>query len=107
LKDKGPLPEGTWAVRLDQLQTRNQTRWQEFRGYFGRSAWPGGNRSWGDYRVWLHPLGSTNTHGRDKFSIHGGIVPGSAGCIDICGMMPSFVEKFQSHGQDMVLTVKY
>ncbi|WP_158972453.1 RHS repeat domain-containing protein [Paraglaciecola sp. L3A3] len=107
LEDKGPIPEGTWAVRVERFQARNQSGWQEFKGALGGSAWPGGHDSWGDYRVWLEPLGNTNTYGRSGFSIHGGVIPGSAGCIDLCGMMPSFAQRFQSYGQDMVLTVKY
>ncbi|WP_105102097.1 L,D-transpeptidase [Microbulbifer pacificus] len=106
-EDKGPIPEGIWAVRQERLQVRDQSAWQEFKGMFGLGTWPGGHNSWGDYRVWLEPLGNTNTYDRSGFSIHGGVIPGSAGCIDLCGLMPSFVQKFQSYGQDMILTVKY
>ena len=38
---------------------------------------------WGDRFGRLTPDSSTNTHGRDNFNIHGGKIPGSAGCIDI------------------------
>ena len=40
---------------------------------------------WGDWRIRLKPLQTTDTHGRDNFFIHGGDTKGSAGCIDIGG----------------------
>ena len=45
--------------------------------------WSGSEYLWGNSRVWLEPSKETNTYGRDDFSIHGGWVPGSAGCVDI------------------------
>lgn len=40
---------------------------------------------WGDWRITLSPLSTTDTMGRSGFFIHGGSTPGSAGCIDIGG----------------------
>jgi hypothetical protein len=39
---------------------------------------------WGHCRVVLHPFPSTNTYDRGKegFFLHGGVTPGSAGCLD-------------------------
>ena len=107
LEDKGPLPEGNWVVKQDRLQIREQSAWQEFKSKFGGSAWPGGYNSWGNSRVWLEPIGTTNTYGRSGFSIHGGVTPGSAGCIDLTGSMPNFTRTFQSYGRDIRLTVEY
>lgn len=41
-------------------------------------------------RVWLEPSKETNTYGRDKFSIHGGWVAGSAGCINLIASIHCF-----------------
>ena len=40
---------------------------------------------WGDWRVPLHPSAGTNAFGRGGFFLHGGMFPGSAGCIDAGG----------------------
>jgi hypothetical protein len=105
--DAGPIPEGYYVVLQSELQRRPTSTWEVLKQSMGRGTWPGGNRSWGDWRVWLTPASGTNTHGRSGFTIHGGIVPGSAGCIDLCGEMPAFVEMFQQQGHDMILRVQY
>ena len=105
---RGPIPEGDYIARQDRLQQRPTGAWEEFWQLWPRgSAWPGGQRAWGDWRVWLDPLPGTDTLGRSGFSIHGGAVPGSAGCIDLCGGMPSFVDSFRQQGRDMRLRVQY
>ena len=87
LKDTGPIPEGTYVARQSELQRMSPTDWiigwsrllsEDLGG-----KWPGSEYSWGNSRVWLEPSKETNTYGRDDFSIHGGWVPGSAGCIDL------------------------
>ena len=85
-KSTGPIPEGTYVARQEQLQ------FMDLKGLIVGSAvvvkedlggkWPGSYYSWGNSRVWLEPSKETNTYGRDNFSIHGGMWPGSAGCID-------------------------
>ncbi len=105
---RGPIPEGDYIARQGRLQQRPTGAWEEFSQLWPRgSAWPGGQRAWGDWRVWLDPLPGTDTLGRSGFSIHGGAVPGSAGCIDLCGGMPSFVDSFRQQGRDMQLRVQY
>ncbi len=76
-------PEGTYVARQEQLQ------FMDLKGLIVGSAvvvkedsggkWPGSYYSWGNSRVWLEPSKETNTYGRDNFSIHGGMWPGSAG----------------------------
>lgn len=56
---------------------------QKIIGFFGRGEWPGGIRSWGKVRTWIYANEDTKTYGRSGFSIHGGSMPGSAGCIDL------------------------
>ncbi len=40
---------------------------------------------WGDWYVPLNPVPGTEIFGRSGFYLHGGVFPGSAGCIDIGG----------------------
>jgi hypothetical protein len=52
-------------------------------------------------------FGSGLTFGRKDMAIHGGWVPGSAGCIDLTGNMASFAKTFRSLGYDLRLYVDY
>jgi hypothetical protein len=104
-QNAGPIPEGRYYVRQSRLQ--RIAAGQAALGQFGFGAWPGGTRSWGFQRVWLEPLPGTNTFGRGGFTIHGGFVPGSAGCIDLTHSMERFANRFQAAGRDMILTVRY
>ncbi len=76
-------------------------------GLAWKGAWPGAEMSWGEERVWLEPADGTETHGRSGFSIHGGWVAESAGCIDLTGAMAGFAERFKNYGRDMRLFVQY
>ena len=76
--------------------------WQKVKGMAGGGEWPGGQSSWGRYRFWLTPAPSTETLGRDKFSIHGGSSPGSAGCIDLTDHMDEFADLMMALGQDEI-----
>jgi len=108
IKNKGPLPEGTWQVRQDQYQRMPDRNWiDKIMAEIGRTAWPGGESAWGRNRIWLSPETGTEMYGRSGFSIHGGEAPGSAGCIDLTHEMPNFVKKFLEYCNDMMLVVGY
>ncbi|EYF04447.1 tlde1 domain-containing protein [Chondromyces apiculatus] len=108
LADQGPIPEGAWIVRQSEYQSAvDRSLWEKTKNAIGRGNWPGGARSWGLHRVWLHPKPGTETYGRSGFSIHGGSVPGSAGCIDLTDQMEAFVRLFLACGRDLDLTVAY
>lgn len=107
-RNNGPLPEGTWLVRQSQYQTmHDRGLFEQLAAEMGRTAWPGGESSWGRNRIWLQPDAGTDTLGRSGFSIHGGEDPGSAGCIDMTTSMPDFTRRFLDHGQDLILEVSY
>lgn len=107
----GPIPEGTYVARQEQLQ------FMDLKGLVVGTAvvinedwggkWPGSYYSWGGSRVWLEPSKETNTYGRDNFSIHGGMWPGSAGCIDMTGQIGQFTYWLESTGKDLLVYVKY
>ena len=107
LKNKGPLPSGKWLVKQSDYQKMPQRDWMDMiMAEFGRTAWPGGESSWGRHRVWLTPAKGTMTYGRSGFSIHGGDTPGSAGCIDLTHSMGEFANEFLKYGKDLELTVE-
>ncbi len=93
----GPIPEGTYT--LDPKKITHRT---------GVMAWLR-NRTgdWGNYRAPLAPAAGTNTHGRDKFFLHGGQTPGSAGCIDVCKLENQLFPLLQKHKGEVTVIVDY
>jgi hypothetical protein len=82
-KNKGPIPEGTYWIRPDEL-------WE--------NAWykAGSTESWGNYRITIHPFTTTETYKRGGFFIHGGSVPGSIGCVDLTNEIDQFVKDLKT-----------
>ena len=98
-RDTGPIPAGLYWIKPSEL-------WE--------NAWykPGSEEAWGTHRITIHPYRSTDTFCRGGFFIHGGSVPGSAGCIDLTKNMAHFVKDIKaSIGEDtkckIELTVEY
>lgn len=109
-KSTGPIPEGTYVARQEELQfinTRDAILGVAVILDIKKGGWPGSYYSWGNSRVWLEPSKETNTYGRDKFSIHGGWAPGSIGCIDLTSQMQNFVALFKFIDKDLIVKVKY
>jgi RHS repeat-associated protein len=74
-RNRGPIPGGRYLLLPAELSNPGPIK-----DYFRNKL-----ADWGDWRVPLHPLPGTKTHGRSGFKLHGGSLPGSAGCIDIGG----------------------
>jgi len=74
-KNQGPLPPGKYQLNVSEISQLGAfgTLLRQLRG------------DWGSWRVPLHPLPATNVMGRSGFFLHGGQIPGSAGCIDFGG----------------------
>ena len=72
--NEGPTPPGPYVINVSEMSDPGPLHdlLRQFRG------------DWGDWRVPLRPEQGNNTR-RSGFFIHGGIFPGSAGCIDIGG----------------------
>lgn len=101
--DQGPLPQGSYRFSVSDMQRfENTDAYDRLKGRFGGGGWPGGQKSWGNYRFWLAPSAGTQTLGRGNFSIHGGYEPGSAGCIDLTDEMDEFADLMQAIGQDQI-----
>lgn len=103
LKGKGPLPEGSYRVRQQDIQDIEDS----FLERIGRGRAPGGYKSWGKQRVWLQPFASNTMYDRDKLSIHGGEELGSAGCIDLGKRDERFFNVLKKYGKDVILNVRY
>jgi hypothetical protein len=78
----GPIPAGEYWI--------NPTEVWERPWYAPQKA-----VTWGDYRVTLHVMPGTETHGRGGFFIHGGSVAGSAGCIDLTADINRFMTRLR------------
>ena len=105
----GPIPEGEYFVDLAKTQ-----KWQDLdfiqksAALFKMGRFPGGTIAWGSERVDLTPNGA-NIYGRaGGFTIHGGAVPGSAGCIDLTTNDRAFFNVLHTHAKStIILKVKY
>ena len=116
VKNKGPLPEGTYYANQDQRQNIDLADAAYGTGigianFFGanidRGRWNGGPFSWGLKRVWLQPDEANQMYGRDKFSIHGGFNKGSAGCIDIPWQTDDLSDYLDNCQNSVPVYVKY
>ncbi|WP_406193701.1 DUF4157 domain-containing protein [Kitasatospora sp. NBC_01560] len=118
IADNGPIPEGTFQFEATQLATFSRPEQLKmlpggnYTDPFG-AALHGGD--WGAGRVPLKPVsivagpkGCGSTRARSGFYLHGGVMPGSSGCIDIgdagvgqlVALLPGYTGK-------VVVTVKY
>jgi RHS repeat-associated protein len=109
LKGKGPIPEGdNYWVKQEDIQFYDSIGFiDRVQSVIGRGTWPGAQSAWGYARVWISPSVGANTYGRGGFSIHGGSVPGSAGCLDLTKDIGRFINDFKSRGKGAQLKVDY
>lgn len=93
LENIGPIPEGVYWIDPTQLGIVKRP-WE----------WAG----FGLKRLTIHPFHTTHTFGRGGFFIHGGVLAGSGGCIDLTSAMADFSEIVsQYQGYKIILYVKY
>ena len=105
VRDTGPIPEGRYDVR--QSEYVPMTLSDALLGVVKKGRFPGSIVSWGTSKVNLLPDRENNMFGRDGFTIHGGWIPGSRGCIDLTRDNDSFMQTFLDIGQDLPLYIKY
>ena len=88
----GPIPEGDYSINPQKIQSfDNISLLDKIISTTGLGgSFKGGKIAWGNDRVWIEPSKvevrnpkNGNTIIRTNFSIHGGVTPGSAGCIDL------------------------
>jgi hypothetical protein len=87
-RGNGPIPAGLYWVYPSELWTN---RWFNL----------GSRSAWGNYRLAIHVWPGTETYDRGGFFIHGGAVPGSAGCIDLHKAMDAFVADLRDVTKDV------
>ena len=100
-KNEGPLPEGTYRMLCEETGSL-------LKGSFSKHGMRRG--AWGDYHWDLTPTKDTDTFERERFSftIHGGAVPESAGCIDLAsgdGALRNYLQTLNQ--QSIFVVVKY
>ena len=99
--NEGPLPEGTYTIKREE--TGSLLKGSVKKHGLRRGAW-------GDYHWDLTPTKDTDTFERERFSftIHGGAVPESAGCIDLTsgdGALRNYLQTLNQ--QSIFVVVKY
>lgn len=109
IQNKGPIPSGNYSVNPQQIQRWNDLPFrQKVYAYFGRGEWRGGTTAWGHTRVPIEISPGTYTGPRTgNFFIHGGVFPGSAGCIDVGANEASFFGYLSGQNSSIPLTVQY
>jgi Protein of unknown function (DUF2778) len=117
VRDNGPIPEGEYRFLATDMTTF--TAAEQAQMLLGGSytdpkgvSLHGGD--WGAGRVGLAPIRVLpskfcgNTGARSGFFLHGGVMPGSSGCIDIGdGAFSSFVQHLLGYTAAIVVTVRY
>ncbi len=78
----GPIPPGKYILKTKNISGGLDLRWIK---------WNYSDGDWGLYRVALEPMEGTEVYGRSGFFMHGGEVPGSAGCIDVARNYTLFI----------------
>lgn len=111
-RNYGPIPEGTYDIKQSRYQTidaRNAVI--GLNPLWKTGEWPGSTLAWGTERVWADPTKETEmsglTFGRRDMAIHGGSMPGSAGCVDLTDKMADFAKHFRKLGLDLKLYVDF
>jgi hypothetical protein len=120
IEDHGPIPEGTYTFSppgIERFTTGEQFEllWGGVLGkkeieISGHNIHPG---DWGRGRVELNkqgmvkegPCGKANE--RKGFFLHGGILAGSSGCVDIDGDFANLADFLKGYQRNIVLTVSY
>jgi Ca2+-binding RTX toxin-like protein len=92
----GPINEGTYSFNVGSIQPI------DFKGAFLGSlgsigTFPWGVSAWGTERVELNP--EFDLDGRSHFFIHGGLFPGSRGCIDLGPNEEAYFAALRSLGE--------
>jgi hypothetical protein len=119
ITDFGPTPEATYQIRPAELhrftpEQEKTLRWKshEFTLQTPFGPIPGGD--WGNGLVELHPItprkeGKCGNAGKRKdFYLHGGVLAGSSGCIDIGDShFAELADWLKGYSRPISLTVKY
>lgn len=117
IQDNGPIPEGEYRFRAAEMATFSAMEQAEmdlggqFTDPFGKAIHGG---DWGAGRVELKRVrvlpskDCGDTASRSGFYLHGGIMPGSSGCIDIGNLgFKKLVDLLVGYVDQIAVTVRY
>lgn len=103
IKGRGPIPEGSYTLDPNKTDKLNPFDPRDYDWWI-----TGGPYAWGWERVPIDPDEGTNTYGRGGFFVHGGKVPGSAGCVDLTSYADDFFDYFnQNYSEPVPFLVDY
>ena len=109
-RKRGPIPEGDYLLGQgtgeDYNNKEEMSWWRKFVPW-NDNPWYENPAAWGKSRIPIQPLPTTNTFGRHSMYVHGGNVPGSAGCIDLTYANDDFYNDFKNYNGTLPLKVKY
>ena len=106
----GPIPEGDYLLAQGSGQDYNNKEELSLLqkiNLWKKKRWYERPDDWGKSRIPIQPLPNTNTFGRHSMYVHGGIVPGSAGCIDLTYRNDDFYNDWLKYNGNLPLKVKY
>jgi hypothetical protein len=120
IKQFGPIPEGSYSLSPPAITrfTPEEQHQLTLGGIFGPSRMTVGGRQvhagdWGSGRAALQPRGRLregpcgSVQGRGDFFLHGGVLAGSSGCIDIGGGFDQVADFLQGYRRTVVVKVQY
>jgi hypothetical protein len=118
IKDNGPIPEGQYSFRrssMTQFSLSDQALMAlATPGTYSDPSGADLHGDWGAGRAALNPIKILpssfcgNTSARSGFYLHGGVMPGSSGCIDIGDAgIASVISLLDGYVGKIVVTVKY
>jgi hypothetical protein len=96
-EDVGPIPQGMYTLDPSQISTVSGLR------YLARNLLG----DWGYNRVGLTPFPVNAVFGRSGFMLHGGKIPGSAGCIDVGSGEATLFPLLKAHKGPITVKVNY
>ena len=120
--DFGPIPEGTFSLQPSAIEhfSPADQRSMLWDGIWGnKESTINGNPihtgDWGTGRVALHPVGRLrpgppgvgDVYKRSGFFLHGGVLAGSSGCIDIGGDFDTVSDFLAGYRKPVTLKVEY
>jgi hypothetical protein len=118
IADNGPIPEGEFHFSADKMATFSAAEQAQFTtgGHFmdpfGQPLhggdWGAGRAPLTKIRVLPAPQGCGNTARRSGFFLHGGLLAGSSGCIDIGNAgIAALLTHLAGYRGRIVVTVRY
>lgn len=120
IENYGPIPEGTYTFSPPAIERFDfgERLKLELGGVVGMKDVTVHGRpihagDWGTGRVALNPRGRLrqgpcgDVHKRSGFFLHGGILAGSSGCIDVGGNFDTLVDFLAGYRKPVTVTVEY